>query len=58
MIAVWEYDDMAAYERIDAAVRSDPDSVKAQKHRSKLGPLFTQKYETFARPTVQDTSGR
>ncbi len=31
VIAVWEYDDMAAYERIDAAVRVDRDSVRAQK---------------------------
>ena len=57
VIAVWEYDDMAAYQRIDAAVRADPDSARAQKHRSNLGPLFTEKYEAFARSTVQDTCG-
>ncbi len=56
VIAVWEYDDMAAYERIDAAVRADPDGVRAQKQRRALGPLFTEKHETFARSTVQ-TSG-
>jgi len=28
VIAVWEYDDLAAYERVDAAVRADPDSVR------------------------------
>jgi hypothetical protein len=32
-VAIWEYDDRAAYERIEAAVRSDPDSRKAQQHR-------------------------
>lgn len=58
VIAVWEYDDMAAYERIDAAVRADPDSVEAQKHRSALGPLFTEKHETFARSTVRSASGQ
>ena len=32
VIAVWEYDDRAAYEHIDAAVRSDPDSsIAAQR---------------------------
>lgn len=57
VIAVWEYDDMAAYERIDAAVRADPDSVEAQKQRKNLGPLFTEKHETFARSTVHSTGG-
>ena len=37
VIAVWEYDDMAAYERIDGAVRADPDSVRAQVQRNTLG---------------------
>ena len=58
VIAVWEYDDMAAYQRIDAAVRNDPDSARAQKQRSSLGPLFTKQHETFARSTVQDLSGQ
>lgn len=58
VIAVWEYDDMAAYRRIDAAVRADPDSARARKRRDALGPLFTEKHETFARSTVPNTSGR
>ena len=58
VIAVWEYDDMAAYERIDAAVRADPDSARAQQQRITIGPLFTEKHETFARSTVQSTSGQ
>ncbi len=58
VIAVWEYDDLAAYERIDAAVRADPDSARAQEHRRSLEPLFTKKHETFARSTVQSTTAR
>jgi len=57
VIAVWEYDDKAAYERIAAAVRADPDSVKAREHRHTLGQLFTETHETFARSTVENTSG-
>ena len=53
VIAVWEYDDRAAYERIDAAVRADPASIEAQERRDTLGPLFTEKHGTFARSTVQ-----
>ncbi len=37
VIAVWEYDDKAAYERIDAAVRADPDSARAREHRRDAG---------------------
>jgi hypothetical protein len=58
VVAVWEYDDRAAYERIDAAVRADPDSVRAQEERNALGPLYTEKHETFARSTVRSTSGQ
>jgi hypothetical protein len=58
VIAVWEYDDKAAYERIDAAVRADPESAKAREHRHTLGKLFTGKHETFARSSVEDTGGR
>jgi len=56
VIGIWEYDDMAAYERIDAAVRADPDSAKAREHRDALGELFTEKHETFARSTVPRAS--
>jgi hypothetical protein len=57
VIAVWEYDDKAAYDRIDAAVRADPDSAKAREHRNTLGQLFTEKHETFARSTVESAGG-
>lgn len=52
VIAVWEYDDKAAYERVDLAVRADPDSSAAQKHRQSLGPLFTEFEETFMTSTL------
>jgi hypothetical protein len=55
VVAVWEYDDRAAYERIEAAVRSDPDSVKAQQRRSRLPPLVTAQEETFMTSTVPGT---
>lgn len=58
VIAVWEYDDMAAYERIDAAVRADPDSREAEQQRRTLGLLFTEKHETFARSTVRSMCGQ
>jgi hypothetical protein len=47
VIAVWEYDDRDAYERINAAVRADPDSMRARQHRADLPPLITAQQETF-----------
>ena len=52
VVAVWEYDDRQAYERIDAAVRADPDSQRAQKRRACLPVLFTAKDETFMSSTT------
>ncbi len=52
VVAVWEYDDRAAYERIDAAVRSDPDSLRAQQYRAGLPPLITAQEESFMASTV------
>jgi len=54
VIAVWEYDDLAAYERIDAAVRADPASAAARHRRRGIEPLFTDMRETFARSTLSD----
>lgn len=34
VMAVWEYDDKEACDRIEAAVRADPDSGRAQEHRA------------------------
>ena len=56
VVAVWEYDDEAAYQRIDAAVRADPASVRAQEVRRELGPLFTSMQESFARSTEQQAN--
>jgi hypothetical protein len=52
VVAVWEYDDRAAYEHIEAAVRSDPASLRAQQHRAQLPPLFIAHEETFMTATV------
>jgi NIPSNAP len=52
VVAVWEYDDQAAYERIDAAVRADPDSAIARQRRAELPPLITTQEETFMTPTI------
>ena len=52
VVAIWEYDDMAAYERIEQAVRGDPDSALAQEHRKTLGQLFTSREEVFMTSTV------
>ena len=48
VIAVWEYDDRGSYERIEAAVRADPDSRRAREYRRTVLPeLFTSMEETF-----------
>lgn len=52
VVAVWEYDDQEALERISAAVSRDPDAARAQRHRAKLGPLFTEREEVLMRATV------
>lgn len=52
VVAVWEYEDRAAYEQIDAAVRADPDSGRAQRHRAQLPPLITAQQETFMASTL------
>ncbi len=52
VVAVWEYDDRAAYERIETAVRSDPESRKAQQLRAQLPPLITAQEETFMTATA------
>jgi hypothetical protein len=54
VIAVWEYDDRCAYERIDAAVRADPDSIRAQRHRAELPRLITDQQETFMVSTTEE----
>jgi NIPSNAP len=52
VIAVWEYDDRAAYERIEGAVRGDRDSAAARQRRSELPPLIVSQEEVFMTATV------
>jgi hypothetical protein len=52
VVAVWEYDDRAAYERIEAAVRADEDSARARAARAALPPLMTSTDETFMASTL------
>ena len=56
VVAVWEYDDRQAYERIEAAVRADPDSARAREHRAALPPLITATEEVFMTATTGTTS--
>jgi len=57
VVAIWEYGDRAAYERIEAAVRADPDSRRAQEHRRQLPALMTATDETFMSPAIEPVSG-
>lgn len=53
VVAVWEYDSIEDYQRINQAVRSDPDSATAQQYRKSLKPLFVEREETFMVSTVE-----
>ena len=57
-MAVWEYDNRATYERIEAAVRADPDSGLARQCLSELPPLIVSQEETFMTATVGRTRAR
>jgi NIPSNAP len=52
VVAIWEYDDLAAYERIEAAVRADRDTRKAQQRRAQLPTLITATDEVLMHSTV------
>jgi hypothetical protein len=52
VVAVWEYDDRQAYERIQAAVRADPATRQAQQVRRSLPALITATDETFMSSTL------
>ena len=54
VVAIWEYDDLAHYEQVQAAVRTDPDSTSAQRHRVELGELFTSRTEVFMTSTLPE----
>jgi NIPSNAP len=50
--AVWEYDDIDAYHRIDAAVRADPDSAIARAHAATLGKIYLSREDQLMRSTL------
>jgi hypothetical protein len=52
VVAVWEYDDRQAYERIQAAVRADPATLQAQQVRRGLPALIVATDETFMSSTL------
>ena len=54
VVAVWEYDSEAEYERIQALVATDPDSAVAQQRRRELGELFTSRVEQFMVSTLPE----
>lgn len=53
VVAVWEYDDEAAYRRIEAAVRDDPASARARQVRETLPDFFVSRDEVLMRSTVE-----
>lgn len=58
VVAIWEYDDQAACERIEAAVRADPDATKAQQHRAQLPRLVTATDEVLMHSTQARSDGQ
>jgi len=52
IVAIWQYDSREAYEKIDAAIRSDPDAIAAQKYRRSLPKLFETAEQTFMHSTL------
>lgn len=54
VVAIWEYDDREAYERVQAAVQADPDFIAAQKYEATLPPLYTEKKDVLMTSTVSD----
>jgi hypothetical protein len=52
VVAIWEYDNQDAYQRIQAAVAADPASATARQHRQTLPLLFTDQDEVFMTSTT------
>ena len=57
VVAVWEYDDREAYDRVQAAVVADPASQHAREVRHGLPPLFTEKDEVFMKVAPERCGG-
>jgi hypothetical protein len=53
IVAIFEYDDRAAHDRIQAAVAADPASARAQAVRASLPALFTSYRETLMTSTLR-----
>jgi molybdopterin-guanine dinucleotide biosynthesis protein A len=54
VVAIWEYDDREAYERIQAEVQADPDFIAAQKREATLPSLYTERKDVLMTSTVSD----
>ncbi|MEJ7803676.1 MAG: NUDIX domain-containing protein [Candidatus Limnocylindria bacterium] len=52
VVAIWEYDDRDAYQRIDRAVRGDPASTVAREAQASDGPLYTTYDQTLMSATL------
>jgi hypothetical protein len=52
IVAVWEYDDQASYESIQAQVRVDSDSIAAQDYRKSLPQMAYEQEEIFMTDTI------
>lgn len=52
IVALWAYEDQAAFEEIDRLVREDPDSAASRRERRRLDPLFTEVAEDVLASTV------
>ena len=55
VVAIWKYENTAHYERVQAAVRTDPDSQRAQKVRASLPKLFSNKEEWLMSSTLESS---
>jgi hypothetical protein len=54
VVAIWEFDDREACERVQAAVESDPDFIAAIKHKETLPELYTEMKDVLMTSTVSD----
>lgn len=52
VVAIWEYESRAEYDRIQRAVTADPETARAQQIRATLPTLFTNMTETFMVSTI------
>lgn len=54
VVAIWEYDSMDDYRRVDGDIRSDPDSLAAQQYRQESLPvMYTDVEEVVMTSTTE-----